>query len=206
MSTFEAIRPLLILRPGTIKIGEPLSDEQVNDAEGLMSLALPPSLREWLTRIGDDAYLFDGNLRIDPLLGTPGELCIIHNLRRLNLHNWAIDPALIVFGNNGQGELWAFDSKVSIQGEYPVLQIAGIFSSDRRKYKLWNSSFARFLYSQTLWWTRYLHPELPPPENESVEESWIIAINHLLDPTIDLGRPDIYSGPRTIDEIRASFH
>jgi len=203
MSTFEALRPLLLLEHNRAQIGTSISEQQINDAETILGKSLPLSFREWLLVIGDAANLFGGNLQFDPLLGHPEEPCIVYNLQRLNQHGWDLDPTLIVFGNNGTGELWAFDSAVLIDGEYPVLQVGGIFSSgEGRKYKLWNSSFARFVYSQALWWTRYLHPNLPEPEDETVEEKWITAIYHLMDPTINLGRSNVYVEPQTMTEIR----
>ncbi len=202
MSTFEALRPLLLLEYNRVQTNSPVSEQQIDDAEAILGKPLPPSFREWLLVIGGAANLFGGNLQFDPLLGQPEESCIVYNLQRLNWHGWDLDPALIVFGNNGTGELWAFDSAMLIDGEYPVVQVGGIFSGDGRKYKLWNSSFVRFVYSQALWWTRYLHPNLPEPEDEIDEEEWITTIYHLLDPMIDLGRPSVYIEPQTMTEIR----
>lgn len=202
MSIFEALRPLLLLEYNQVQIDPPVSEQQIDDAEAILGKPLPPSFREWLLVIGDAANLFGGNLQFDPLLGQPEELCIVYNLQRLNRYGWDLDPALIVFGNNGTGELWAFDSAMLIDGEYPVVQVGGVFSGDRRKYKLWNSSFVRFVYSQALWWTRYLHSNLPEPEDEIEEEEWITTIYHLLDPMIDLGRPSVYIAPQTMTEIR----
>jgi hypothetical protein len=180
-------------------------EEQVTEPETILDKSLPPSFREWLLVMGDRASLFDGNLQFDPLLDQPERPCIVYNLQRLNRHHWQLDHALIVFGNNGADELWAFDSAVQIGGEYPVIEIGAIFSNEGRNYKLWNTSFVRFIYSQALWCTRYFHPDLPEPEDEAVEDEWIIAINHLLDPMIDLGRPRVYAEPQTMDEIRARF-
>lgn len=202
MNTFEALRPLLLLEHNQVQLGMPVSERQISEAETILGKPLPRSFREWLLVIGDAANLFGGNLQFDPLIDFLDKPCIVYNLQRLNQYGWDLDPALIVFGNNGTGELWAFDSAVLIDSEYPVIQIGGIFSKGGRKYKLWNSSFARFIYSQVLWWTRYLHPNLPEPENEIVEEEWITIINHLLDPMINLGHPDVYIEPQTMAEIR----
>jgi SMI1 / KNR4 family (SUKH-1) len=205
MNTFEALRPLLLLEHNKTQIGASVSEKQIADAEAILGKPLPPSFHEWLLTIGDEAKLFDGNLRFDPLFDQREQPCIVYNLQRLNQHNWKLDSALIVFGSNGEGELWAFDSAVSIADEYPIVQVGAIFSTEGRNYKLWNSSFVRFLYSQALWWTRYFHPDLPEPENEAAEEEWMIAINRLLDPTIELGRPEVYTEPQIMDEIRAHF-
>ncbi|MCP4536895.1 MAG: SMI1/KNR4 family protein [Chloroflexi bacterium] len=206
MDTFEILRPILIIEHNQTQISPPLSDVQIANAEIVLGKLLPPSFREWLLVMGDKAYLFNGNLQIDPLLDQPGQPCIVHNLQRLNQYHWQLDPALIVFGSNGAGELWALDSAISTtEGEYPVVQVGAIFSDEGRNYKLSNSSFARFLYSQALWWTRYRHPALPEPKDESAEDNWIITINRLLDPTIELGHPDVYAAPQTMTEIRSLF-
>ncbi len=206
MNTFEMLRPILMLKHNQTQIAPPLSDVQIADAEIVLGKPLPPSFQEWLLTMGDKAYLFDGNLQIDPLLDQPEQPCIVYNLQRLNQYHWQLDPALIVFGSNGADELWAFDSAVStLEGEYPVIQVGAIFSNEGRNYKLWNSSFARFLYSQALWWTRYFHPDLPEPQDESTEEDWIITVNRLLDPTIKPRYPNVYVTPQTMPEIRSLF-
>lgn len=205
MSNYEALRPLLLLEQNKTQIGECLLETQIIEAETILGKPLPPSFRKWLLTVGNDAQLFDGNLSVDTLLGSPEDRCIVYNLQRLNQYNWGLDSSLIVFGGNGQTDLWAFDSATSLEGEYPVVGIGNIFSPEGRDYKLWSSSFERFIHSQALWWTRYFHPNLPSPLDEETEDEWVIEINRLFDPFINLGKPYIYASPQTMTEIRAGL-
>jgi hypothetical protein len=202
MKLYEALRPILLLEHCKFQVKGPLSEDELATAESILGKTLPPSFRQWLLEIGDEACLFDFYLPFYSLLGEPDTECIVYATRFLNRHGWGLDPDLIVFAGSGQESLWAFDSAVSINGEYPIVEIGGIFSEEGRNYMLWNTSFHRFIFAQTLFWARHLHPALP----EVLEDAEFIAsINALFDPEIDLGTTDVYKQPQTIEEIRAHF-
>jgi hypothetical protein len=202
MEFYEALRPLLLLEHCKFQVEGTLSEGELAIAESVLGKPLPFSFRQWLLEIGDNAHLFDFNLQFDPLLGEPDTECIVYGTRFLNQHNWGLDPDLIVFAGNGQESLWAFDSAVDMTGEYPVVEVAGMFSDEGRKYMLWNTSFQRFVFAQALFWIRYHHPNLPEVEDDA---EFIASVNALFDPEIDLGATDVYRQPQTIEEIRALF-
>jgi hypothetical protein len=202
MELYEALRPLLLLEHCKFQVKDTLSEAELAIAESVLGKPLPLSFRQWLLEVGDDARLFDFNLQFYPLSGEPDTECIVYATQFLNQHNWGLDSDLIVFAGSGQESLWAFDSAVDMTGEFPVIEVAGIFSEGRRKYMLWNTSFQRFIFSQALFWTRYHHPNLPEVEDDA---GFIASINALFDPGIDLGTTDVYKQPQTIEEIRAHF-
>jgi hypothetical protein len=202
MELYEALRPLLLLEHCKFQVRATLSEGELAIAESALGKPLPLSFRQWLLKVGDDARLFGFNLQFYPLLGEPDTECIVYATQFLNQHNWGLDPDLIVFAGNGQGEPWAFDSAVDIAGEYPVVKVAAIFSEEGRKYMLWNTSFQGFVFSQALFWTRYHHPNLPEIEDDA---EFIASTNALFDPQIDLGTTDVYKQPQTIEQVRAHF-
>ena len=203
MIAYEALRPFLLLEHCEFRGGGILSEDELAVAESTLGRPLPSSFRQWLIEVGDEVCLFNFYLQFYPLLGKPDTECVVYATHFLNQHGWGLDPDLIVFAGSGQESLWAFDSAVNIDGEYPVIEIGGIFSKEGRNYMLWNTSFHRFIFTQVLFWTRHLHPALPEVINDA---EFIASINALFDPGIDLGATDVYKQPQTIEEIRAHFH
>lgn len=199
---YEFLKPILLASEGTLEIGRKVSNEEINKAEALLGKRLPPSFVQWLLEIGDNCYLFDGNLRIYHLLPN-GERTtnIVEQLEALNTANWGLEKNLIIFGVSGGDELWAFYTGYMINGEYPIIEIGAIFSADMRDYKLWNTSFKRFITLHTLFWPRFLTKDLDRPD----ELELLKEIQDIIEPQIDVYSKDIYEGAHSIQEIRESL-
>ena len=201
MTLYEALRPLLLLEHCEFQSKGTLSEDELGIAELILDKPLPCSFRQWLLEVGDDVSLFIHQFY--SLLGEPDTECIIYATQFLNRYRWELDPDLIVFaGSSGLESLWAFDSAVSLNGEYPVVEIGEMFSGGERKYMLWNTSFYRFIFAQTLFWARHLHPSLSEFDDDA---KLMVSINALVDPEIDIGTTDIFDQPATMEEIRMWF-
>lgn len=199
---YEFLKPILLNAEGTLEIGRKVKRDEIIRAEAILGKRLPPSFVQWLLEMGDNCYLFDGNLRISPLLPDKEKGSnIVEQLGNLNSANWGLDRNLIIFGSNGSDELWAFYTGYVINGEYPIVEIGAIFSADMRDYKLWNTSFKKFITLQTMFWSRLLNPELEPIEKTEL----LREIQDIVEPKVDIASKDIYEESYSIQEIRESL-
>lgn len=199
---YEFLKPILLNSEGTLEIGRKVKRDEIIRAEAILGKRLPPSFVQWLLEIGDNCYLFDGNLRIHNLLPDKEKGSnIVEQLGTLNSANWGLDRNLIIFGSNGSDELWAFYTGYVINGEYPIVEIGAIFSADMRDYKLWNTSFKKFITLQTIFWSRFLNPELEPLEKIEL----LREVQDIVEPKVDIASKDIYEESYSIQEIRESL-
>lgn len=199
---YEFLKPIFLNTEGTQEVGKRVSQQEIERAEALLGRRLPQSFVQWLLEIGDDCYLFDGNLQIYPLLpdGANSEN-IVEQLDNLNGANWGLDRSLVIFGNTGSQEYWAFYTGYVINGEYPIVEIGTIFSSDMKDYKLWNTSFKRFITIQSLFWSYYLNGEESPEKTAEVFKE----IQSIVEPRIEASYREIYRQASSIEEIREAL-
>jgi len=199
---YEFLKPILLKSENSLEIGKKVKREEIGKAEALLRKRLPPSFTQWLLEIGDNCLLFDGNLRLYQILPSEERVPnLAEQLEILNNANWGLDRNLIIFGSNGAEELWAFYTGYVINGEYPIIEIGAIFSADMRDYKLWNTSFKKFITVQTLFWSRFLSQELESiGKNELLKE-----IQEIIEPKLEITAKDIYEESYSIQEIREAL-
>jgi len=199
---YEFLKPIYLNTEGIYEVGRRVPKDEITKAEAIIGKRLPPSFVQWLLEMGDDCYLFNGNLRIYPLLSDQGNVpSIVDQLSNLNNANWGLDRSLIIFGDNGNNEFWAFYTGYMVNGEYPILEIGTIFSSEMKDYKLWNTSFKKFITIQTLYWPYLLEQELAPTNSSQI----LKEIQSIIEPQIEVNYEDIYKQSSSIQEIREAL-
>lgn len=202
MSLFEEIYKYLKNYPDN-EFYEGASRDELDETEQLISPPLPEPVRKFY-EMSNGAVLFYGSLTFFPLY--EGGLSVKSAGRLHRSAGWHIPDELVVFGDNGAGELyayWAPDKKDAV-----ILQIGDI--KEPHCLSIVATSFEKFLFLQSILLTyadgeQQKIGELPIPEDlKKKEYSGDDMADLLL--WIDPERPHIpydpYEARLTLDDIK----
>jgi hypothetical protein len=117
-------------------------------AQNILEKSFPPSFIEWLKKYGEEVYINkgEGNFITDKLLTQKdGDeiITVTWGSRALKEAGWPINKDFISFGSDGGENIFAFYTKFSKNGEYPVLMIS--LDDEKHPYVFMSSSFESFV-------------------------------------------------------------
>jgi len=191
---------------------EPATDEEIEEAQGMLQRPIPASLKA-LYQMSSGAELLLGNLKIYPLTPTDdSSLSLVTGSSQLREWEWLIPDELVIFGNNGSDDLFGLWMPQGIAGkaQIPVIMVGEIFTP--RCMAVVGTSLASFLKA----WSAFYIQNDPDDIGDALDalgvpselRNWepdMSALFAWADPSLPDTNPDPYERGLTADELRQMY-
>jgi SMI1 / KNR4 family (SUKH-1) len=198
------------------KFGQPVSEEELRDAETIMGYKIPEPLREFY-RFSNGAYLLRGNLSIFPLIASVTNRGLTTATQQLREWQWPIPDEILVFGDDGSDSLFGIWIPATHNPIYqhPILEIGEIF--EPQCMAIVGTGLLSFLLGRTAFYLMVygaglsaldaidLPESLRVPEDEQDSELFA-RLYHWADPDLPSYHPDPYKQGYDAESLTRIFN